>query len=97
MNYRDYLEIMEFEKLEESNSTRFYTEKAKHWHKATLSLKKYDELTREKLKKKFQELKVENIIMAIDIARFEKEIGCKIDEDYEKAIESIALKRMKEG
>lgn len=89
MNYRDYIEIMKDEGLEESLSVKKHLKSAIHWQKAIKSLDKYDNLTKDNLKNKFEELKIKAILLALDIARFEKDLGFRIEEDYDELMEFI--------
>lgn len=89
MNYRDYVEIMKSEGLYESLSVKSYLKSAMYWQKAIKNLSKYDEKVKNNLIKKFEELKIKAILTAIDIARFEKDLGFRIEEDYEQLMEFI--------
>ncbi|MFW3538221.1 hypothetical protein [Vagococcus fluvialis] len=89
MNYRDYVEIMKSEGLYESLSVKSYLKSAMYWQKAIKNLSKYDVETKNNLVKKFEELKIKAILAAIDIARFEKDLGFRIEEDYDKLMEFI--------
>ena len=89
MNYHDYVEIMESEGLYESISVKKYLKSAVYWQKAIKSLSKYDVETRKNLTKKFEELKIREIIAAIEIARFEKDLGFRIEEDYVQLMQFI--------
>lgn len=89
MNYRDYIEIMRDEGLQESLSVKKYLESAIYWQKAIKSLDKYSEDVKNTLKKEFEEIKIKSILSAIDIARFEKDLGFRIEEDYEELMEFI--------
>jgi len=95
MNYNDYKEIMEYEKLEESESVRMSLERAMYWQRAIKSLTSYDEVVRQRLTKEFEEEKIKFILSAIDMARFEKRIGCKCIEEGDKYIEWVAEERIK--
>lgn len=89
MNYRDYVEIMQDEELQESLSVKKYLESAIYWQKAIKNLDKYDNQTKNNLKSKFEELKIQAILQALDIARFEKDLGFKIEEEYDELMEFI--------
>lgn len=89
MNYRDYVEIMKSEGLYESLSVKSYLKSAMYWQKAIKNLSKYDEQAKNNLIKKFEELKIKAILTAIDIARFEKDLGFRIEEDYEQLMQFI--------
>lgn len=89
MNYRDYVEIMQDEELQESLSVKKYLESAAYWQKAIKSLDKYDGQTKNNLKSKFEELKIGAILQALDIARFEKNLGYRMIEDYDELMEFI--------
>lgn len=89
MNYRDYIEIMQDEGLQESLSVKKHLESAIYWQKAIKSLDKYDDQTENNLKSQFEELKIKAILLALDIARFEKELGFRIEEDYDELMEFI--------
>lgn len=89
MNYRDYVEIMKSEGLYESLAVKSHLNSAMYWKKAIKNLSKYDVETKNNLVKKFEELKIKAILAAIDIARFEKDLGFRIEEDYENLMEFI--------
>lgn len=89
MNYRDYVEIMKSEGLYESLAVKSHLNSAIYWQKAIKNLSKYDEQVKNNLIKKFEELKIKAILTAIDIARFEKDLGFRIEEDYEQLMQFI--------
>ncbi len=89
MNHRDYVEIMRSEVLYESLSVKSYLKSVVYWQKAIKNLSKYDVETKNNLVKKFEELKIKAILAAIDIARFEKDLGFRIEEDYDQLMEFI--------
>lgn len=89
MNYRDYVEIMKSEGLYESLAVKSHLSSAIYWQKAIKNLSKYDEQVKNNLIKKFEELKIKAILTAIDIARFEKDLGFRIEEDYEQLMQFI--------
>lgn len=96
MNYLDYKEIMEDEQLEESEAVTYYLERAIYWNKSVKSLiQNYPEEVVNRLKITFEEEKIKFILLALDIARFEKVSGVKIFEAGEEFIESVALEKIK--
>lgn len=96
MNYRDYKEIMEAEQLQESEAVRYYLGRAAYWQKAIKRLEQYDNAAKQRLLPKFMNTKISFIWQAIDIARFEKEIGFKINEESDQYFEYLANKRAAE-
>ncbi len=95
MNYKDYREIMLDEGLEESEAVRDYLNRAIYWNNSIKSLKdNYDPDVIERLTKKFTEQKITFILLAIEIARFERDIGVKIFEEGESYIERVAEMRI---
>lgn len=94
MNYRDYKAIMEDERLEESEAVRNYLERAIYWNNSIKSVTaNYPEEIAIRLKKRFEEEKIKFIFLALDIARFEKDVGVKIFEEGESFIEKVAQDR----
>lgn len=95
MNYRDYKAIMEDEQLVESQAVRNYLERAIYWNSSIKSVTEhYPEDVAIRLKKRFEEEKIKFIFLALDIARFEKDVGVKIFEEGELFIEKVAQDRV---
>ncbi|MEG0256375.1 MULTISPECIES: hypothetical protein [Vagococcus] len=90
MNYHDYISIMEAEGLEESASVQTYLASAKYWQQAINNLALYDKETQAKLTKPFTELKIQEILRGIEMARFEKDMGYKIEEEYDALMISLS-------
>lgn len=87
---------MQDEGLEESEAVRDYLKSAIYWNQAIMSLNLYPKNTQIRLTKLFTEYKIKKIWLAIDIARFEKQIGHKIFEEGDLYLNTIAEERMKE-
>lgn len=97
MNYRDYIEIMKDEQLAESELVRKVLESAMHWQKAIKNLGGYDMPIENKkeLAKEFEERKIESILFALDMARFEKGIGKPVLENANTILDYIYERTIK--
>lgn len=70
MNYKDYLEIMKAEELEETEEVKVMLRRAMHWNAAA---KRASVLYNDRIAKQLDEERVKAILDALDVARYQKQ------------------------